>query len=122
MFDLADVGTSMKYFPLREKCLSILKLIPPDASSIQFIKTLCTNVNVNEANLKQFEAELFVTTTKSVYLLGLIYSMLLPSNFVPNESQEFQTIFIENKCGFYILRSLNNMLNNSAHTDNFCKM
>ena len=110
----------MRYFPLREKCLSLLKLIPQDESSKELIKKLCDITDEN--TFKNFETELLVPSTKSVYLLRLIYSMLFPANsLLSTESQNFQMILFKNKCGFQIINSLNNLIS-LTKTDNFCKM
>ena len=123
LFNFADIAISLNYFPLQEKCLNLLKLIPPDLHSVEFVRNLCKNTLSDGDSLVQIENELFSSPTKTVYILGIIYSLLLPTNNpLSIESQEFQKSFITSKCAIRILSYLN--MNNSflSNADNLYKM
>lgn len=132
LFKLADIGMSLGNFPLQEMCLSLLKLIPPDVNMVNFMKNFCKNSISNHGDLQQpeqvdpneiIENELFSSPTKTVYLLGIIYSLLFPTNNpLSDDSQEFQKSFITSKCALRILEYLNVKQSFLAQTDNFYKM
>ncbi|KAI2802763.1 putative ubiquitin carboxyl-terminal hydrolase FAF-X [Blomia tropicalis] len=132
LFKLADIGMSLGNFPLQEMCLSLLKLIPPDVNMVNFMKNFCKNSISNHGDLQQpeqvdpkeiIENELFSSPTKTVYLLGIIYSLLFPTNNpLSDDSQEFQKSFITSKCALRILEYLNVKQSFLAQTDNFYKI
>lgn len=114
---------SMNYFPLQEKCLSLLKIIPPDASLVEFVKDLCQKAKTDTFVFQDAEEKFISSPTKTIYLFGIIYSLLLPTtNPMSQESQEFQLSFITSKCALQILNYL--IINESflAKADNFYKM
>lgn len=123
LFKFADIAISLNYFPLQEKCLSLLKLIPPDVNLVHFVRNLCKNTLSNDDAVVKIEGELFSSQTKTVYLLGIIYSLLFPTNNpLSSESQEFQKSFITSKCALRILNYLNTKTSFLAKADNFYKM
>ena len=124
LFQLADIGMLLKFDPLLESALALLKIMPADAQMIHNIKTLCNSKDIplDEQNSK-FDFEFFASSpTKVVYSLGIIYSLLLPAtNHLSEETHEFQCNFIISGCGLKIIELLtrNNFLSNA---DDFSKM
>lgn len=123
LFQLADIGMSKNYFPLQEKCLSLLKIIPPDESLVNFVKDLCQRAKTDSAAFQDAQEKLFSSPTKTIYILGIIYSLLLPTtNPLSQESQDFQLSFITSKCALQVLNYLVVDESFLAKTDNFYKI
>lgn len=114
---------SMNYFPLQERCLTLLKILPSDEDIVQFVKTLCKNDYASEEAYREIEQELISSPTKTIYIFGIIYSLLLPTtNPMSTESQEFQRSFITSKLAIWMLNYLVIQESFLANTDNFYKM
>lgn len=113
----------MNYFPLQERCLTLLKILPSDVDIVQFVKTLCKNDYASDEAYREIELDLISSPTKTIYIFGIIYSLLLPTtNPMSTESQEFQRSFITSKLAIWMLNYLVIEESFLANTDNFYKM
>ena len=92
---------------IRKKCLEIFQLMPPD----KFLRKMIIDSFINHQenpleSSSSFEQELLSSPTKTIYLLEIIFTLIMPVNdqIIYQESIEFQKSFI--KSG-YCLRILN---------------
>ncbi|KPM09325.1 hypothetical protein QR98_0078590 [Sarcoptes scabiei] len=119
LFSVADLAIQFGLHELRQKCLQILNLMPPDEYYVNFIRKFFTNPTRDE--LKDFERQLLASPTKTLYLLEIIYSLLMPSNNYDETTQEFQTLFISSEYSLWMIKYLQ-LESFIKKTDNYFKM
>nr|XP_027204063.1 probable ubiquitin carboxyl-terminal hydrolase FAF-X [Dermatophagoides pteronyssinus] len=112
LFQISDLAMLLKNDndDIRKKCLEILQLMPPDKFFRKMIIDSFINHQENPLeSSSSFEQELLSSPTKTIYLLEIIFTLIMPVNdqIIYQESIEFQKSFIKSGYCLRILSFLN---------------
>lgn len=99
LFKLADLGNSLNVPALRDSAMALLKIIPPDARTVEKLQKLCYHLSQKlEQNIYPSLESVFFTSSpmQVLYHLEVLYALLMPAHNPCSEAaQEFQYSFVQ---------------------------
>lgn len=98
LFQLADLGSSLNVPALRDEAHAVLKLMPPDAHTVETLKSICLDHSkLGDQSLSPTLESVFFAASPSqvLYNLEVAYTLLMPAhNPLAEEAQSFQYNFV----------------------------
>ncbi|XP_075815088.1 ubiquitin carboxyl-terminal hydrolase 9Y-like [Microtus pennsylvanicus] len=119
LWQVADLGSALNMPALRDGARILMKLMPPDSTTIEKLRAVCSkHSNLRENQLGQSLDSLFFGSSASqvLYLTEVIYTLLMPAGAALAEiSLDFQFHFLKSGGLHLVLRMLieNNFLPNT---------
>ncbi|KAM9576324.1 ubiquitin carboxyl-terminal hydrolase 9X-like isoform 3-T3 [Trichechus inunguis] len=99
LWQVADLGSSLNIPPLRDGARVLMKLMPPDSTTIENLRAICLNqAKLGECNLDSSLDSLFFGPSASqvLYLTEVVYALLMPAGApLADDSSDFQFHFLK---------------------------
>ncbi|XP_074179594.1 ubiquitin carboxyl-terminal hydrolase 9X-like isoform X3 [Rhinolophus sinicus] len=118
LWQVADLGSNLNMPPLRDGARVLMKLMPPDSTTVEKLRTICLDyVKLGENNLGPPLDSVFFGSSASrvLYLTEVVYAMLMPAGApLADDSSDFQFHFLKSG-GLSVIMSMltrNNFLPN----------
>ncbi|XP_071463035.1 ubiquitin carboxyl-terminal hydrolase 9X-like isoform X2 [Marmota flaviventris] len=99
LWQVADLGCSLNMPLLRDGARVLMKLMPPDSTTIEKLRAVCLNyANLGESNIGPSLDSLFFGPSASqvLYLTEVVYALLMPAGApLTDMSSDFQFHFLK---------------------------
>ncbi|XP_077003331.1 ubiquitin carboxyl-terminal hydrolase 9X-like isoform X2 [Tamandua tetradactyla] len=99
LWQVADLGSRLNMPPLRDGARILMKLMPPDSTTIGKLRTICLDhAKLGESSLSPSLDSLFFGSSASqvLYLTEVVYALLMPAAAsLADDSYEFQLHFLK---------------------------
>ncbi|XP_012882196.1 PREDICTED: probable ubiquitin carboxyl-terminal hydrolase FAF-X [Dipodomys ordii] len=99
LWQVADLGSSLNMPPLRDGARVLMKLMPPDSTTIEKLRAICLDhAKLGESSLSPSLDSLFFGPSASqvLYLTEVIYALLMPAGApLAEDSSDFQFHFLK---------------------------
>ncbi|XP_062941292.1 probable ubiquitin carboxyl-terminal hydrolase FAF-X isoform X3 [Cynocephalus volans] len=119
LWQVADLGSSLNVPALRDGARVLMKLMPPDSTTIQKLRAICLDyAKLGKSNLDPSLNSLFFGPSASqvLYLTEVVYALLMPAGIsLADRSTDFQFHFLKSG-GLHLVLSMlirNNFLPNT---------
>ncbi|KAI5279578.1 putative Ubiquitin Carboxyl-Terminal Hydrolase Faf-X [Manis pentadactyla] len=99
LWQVADLGSSLNMPPLRDGARVLMKLMPPDSTTIEKLRAICLDhAKLGESSLSPSLDSLFFGPSASqvLYLTEVVYALLMPAGTpLADDSSDFQFHFLK---------------------------
>ncbi|XP_030889356.1 probable ubiquitin carboxyl-terminal hydrolase FAF-X [Leptonychotes weddellii] len=99
LWQVADLGSSLNMPPLRDGARVLMKLMPPDSTTIEKLRAICLDhAKLGESSLSPSLDSLFFGPSASqvLYLTEVVYALLMPAGApLADDSSDFQFHFLK---------------------------
>ncbi|XP_077001872.1 ubiquitin carboxyl-terminal hydrolase 9X isoform X2 [Tamandua tetradactyla] len=99
LWQVADLGSSLNMSPLRDGARVLMKLMPPDSTTIEKLRAICLDhAKLGESSLSPSLDSLFFGPSASqvLYLTEVVYALLMPASApLADDSSDFQFHFLK---------------------------
>lgn len=99
LWQVADLGSSLNMPPLRDGARVLMKLMPPDSTTIEKLRAICLDhAKLGESSLSPSLDSLFFGPSASqvLYLTEVVYALLMPAGApLTDDSSDFQFHFLK---------------------------
>ncbi|KAM9576986.1 ubiquitin carboxyl-terminal hydrolase 9X isoform 6-T6 [Trichechus inunguis] len=99
LWQVADLGSSLNMPPLRDGARVLMKLMPPDSTTIEKLRAVCLDhAKLGESSLSPSLDSLFFGPSASqvLYLTEVVYALLMPAGApLADDSSDFQFHFLK---------------------------
>ncbi|XP_039770608.1 probable ubiquitin carboxyl-terminal hydrolase FAF-X isoform X4 [Ornithorhynchus anatinus] len=99
LWQVADLGSSLSMSPLRDGARVLMKLMPPDNTTVEKLRAICLDhAKLGESSLSPSLDSLFFGPSASqvLYLMEVVYALLMPANApLGEDASDFQYNFLK---------------------------
>ncbi|KAL8190418.1 UNVERIFIED_CONTAM: putative ubiquitin carboxyl-terminal hydrolase FAF-X, partial [Gekko kuhli] len=99
LWQVADLGSSLNMPPLRDGARILMKLMPPDNTTVEKLRAICLDhAKLGESSLSPSLDSLFFGPSASqvLYLTEVVYALLMPANLpLGEDATDFQYNFLK---------------------------
>ncbi|XP_039724617.1 probable ubiquitin carboxyl-terminal hydrolase FAF-X isoform X5 [Pteropus medius] len=99
LWQVADLGSNLNMPPLRDGARVLMKLMPPDSTTVEKLRAICLDcAKLGENNLGPSLDSLFFgpSASRVLYLTEVVYALLMPAAApLADESSDFQFHFLK---------------------------
>ncbi|KAF6090909.1 hypothetical protein HJG60_012261 [Phyllostomus discolor] len=99
LWQIADLGSNLNMPPLRDGARVLMKLMPPDSTTIEKLRAICLDhAKLGESSLSPSLDSLFFGPSASqvLYLTEVVYALLMPAGApLADDSSDFQFHFLK---------------------------
>ncbi|KAJ6667612.1 hypothetical protein lerEdw1_016733 [Lerista edwardsae] len=99
LWQVADLGSSLNMPPLRDGARILMKLMPPDNTTVEKLRAICLDhAKLGDSSLSPSLDSLFFGPSASqvLYLTEVVYALLMPANLpLGEDATDFQYNFLK---------------------------